>query len=222
MRRFLIAGLAAVAAWRLRPSLGRALRTIDRRSGLFAPHGAAVYARVAPRILRPLYRRIASDVAQIAAGEGVLVLDIGAGPGDLLVAIGHRLPDASLVGTDLAPAMVDLAQEKALAAGLNARIRFELADAARLPFDDGSVDLVVSSLSLHHWDRPAVAFAEVRRVLRPGGSVLVYDLAAVMYSTAELAGILADAGWAPVAAEPVRIGRLPLALVRRIRLHRPA
>ena len=64
-------------------------------------------------------------------------------------------------------------------------------------------------------------FAEVHRVLRPGGSALVYDLAAITYSATELAEILGDAGWPPVATEPVRFRRVPLTLVRRIRLDRP-
>ena len=222
MRRVVIASLAAVGAWRLRPKISRVLRTIDRRSGLFAPHGAALYARVAPRILRPLYRRIAADVAGLANGHPVRVLDVGSGPGDLALEIAARVSGASIVGVDLAPAMVILAQGSAAAAGLGTRIRFELADAARLPLDDASVDLVVSSLSLHHWDRPPAVFAELHRVLRPGGSALVYDLAAIIYSTTELAAILGDAGWAPVRSEPVRFGRLRLTLVRRIRLDRPA
>ena len=222
MRRLRLASLAALGAWHLRPRTGRLLRTIDRRIGLFAPHGAALYARVAPSILRPLYRRIASDVAELTSDDPVRILDIGSGPGDLAVEVARRLPGATVVGVDLAPAMVDLAKGNALAASLGSRIRFELADAARLPLDDSSVDLIVSSLSLHHWDKPSAVFAEVLRVLRPGGSALVYDLAAITFSRTELAEILGDAGVPPVAAEPVRFGRLPLTLIRRIRLDRPA
>jgi SAM-dependent methyltransferase len=222
MRRLLLTSLAALGAWLMRPRLSRLLRTIDRRTGLFAPHGAALYARVAPRILRPLYCLVASDVAEITHGLPVRIPDIGSGPGDLAIELARRLPDASLIGVDLAEGMIDIGRRSARAAGLQARIAFELADAARLPVDDGSIDVVVSSLSLHHWDQPPAVFAEVLRVLRPGGSALVYDLAAITYSRTELAEILGDAGWPPVAAEPVRIGRLPLTLVRRIRLDRPA
>ena len=221
MRRLLFASLVTVGAWLMRPRLSRLLRSIDRRSGLFAPHGAALYARVAPRILRPLYRRVASDVAEASHGQPVRILDVGSGPGDLAIEIARRLPEASFIGVDLAPAMIDMARRNVLAAGLQTRIAFELADAARLPLEDGSIDVVVSSLSLHHWDHPPAVFAEVHRVLRPGGSALVYDLAAITYSATELAEILGDAGWPPVATEPVRFRRVPLTLVRRIRLDRP-
>lgn len=47
-----------------------------------------------------------------------------------------------------------------------------------MPFPDASFDLVVSSLSAHHWPDSAAGFAEIRRVLRPGGHALVYDLPA--------------------------------------------
>ena len=221
MRRLLFVTFAAVGGWLMRPRLSRLLRTIDRRSGLFAPHGAALYAGVAPRILRPLYRRVASDVAEITRGKPVRILDIGSGPGDLAIEIARRLPEASFIGVDLAQAMIDIAGRSARAAGLQTRIVFEFADAALLPVDDGSIDVVVSSLSLHHWDQPPAVFAEVHRVLRPGGSALVYDLAAITYSRTEIAEILGDAGWRPVAAEPVRFGRLPVTLIRRIRLDRP-
>ncbi len=222
MRRLLLASFVVVGGWLMRPRLSRLLRTIDRRSGLFAPHGAGLYARVAPTILAPLYRRVASDVATIARDQPVRILDIGSGSGDLAIEIARRLPDASLTGVDLAPAMVDTARANALEAGLETRVAFELADAARLPIEDASIDVVISSLSLHHWDQPPAAFAEVGRVLRSGGSALIYDLAALSYSRSELAEILIDAGWAPIAAEPVRMGRLPLTLIRLIRLNRPA
>jgi ubiquinone/menaquinone biosynthesis C-methylase UbiE len=50
------------------------------------------------------------------------------------------------------------------------------ADAGRIPVPDGSFDLVVSSLSLHHWGDPVAILDEVARILRPGGSFLIRDL----------------------------------------------
>jgi SAM-dependent methyltransferase len=51
----------------------------------------------------------------------------------------------------------------------------EVVDVAALTFPDGSFDLVISTLSLHHWADPAVGLAEIGRVLRPGGRALVWD-----------------------------------------------
>jgi ubiquinone/menaquinone biosynthesis C-methylase UbiE len=56
------------------------------------------------------------------------------------------------------------------------RPSFLVGDAAALAFPDGSFDLVVSTLSLHHWADPAAGLAEIGRVLRPGGRALIWDL----------------------------------------------
>ena len=61
-------------------------------------------------------------------------------------------------------------------AGVAHQTDFRTADAAALPFPDASLDLVVSTLSLHHWDDPVPIFNEIARVLRPGGAFLIFDL----------------------------------------------
>ena len=61
-------------------------------------------------------------------------------------------------------------------AGLAHRVDFRTGDNAYLPFADASLDLVVSTLSLHHWADPASVLNEVPRVLRPGGAFLIFDL----------------------------------------------
>jgi SAM-dependent methyltransferase len=55
------------------------------------------------------------------------------------------------------------------------RPSFLVGDVAALAFPDGSFDLVVSTLSMHHWADPAAGLAEIGRVLRPGGRVLIWD-----------------------------------------------
>jgi SAM-dependent methyltransferase len=55
-------------------------------------------------------------------------------------------------------------------------VRFTVGDVAAMPFEDASFDLVVSTFSVHHWTDARGGFAEVARVLRPGGRALVYDL----------------------------------------------
>jgi ubiquinone/menaquinone biosynthesis C-methylase UbiE len=135
---------------------------------------------VAPA-LGQLYRRVADDLVAEPAAPGrdrhpereTAVLDLGCGPGDLAAILVARLPGARVIGLDLSPGMVELARRHG---GANGRLRFEVGDAARLPFESGSIDLVVSTLSLHHWTEPAAVFSEMRRVLRPGGAALVYDL----------------------------------------------
>ena len=209
-----------------RGHFGRLIRTIDQRAGVFAPRGAGLYNSVAPAILRPLYRRVADDgvmepglagMAEISA-----VLEIGSGPGELAVEIARRLPGGEVDGIDLAQAMIDRAVNRARMAGLDDRVRFELADAAAMPLANGSFDAVVSTLSLHHWSDPAAVFAEIGRVLRPGGIALIYDLRPFAYTRLELEVFLAGGPFegVHVQREPVDPGLLAAFFVR-IRLVRP-
>jgi len=208
-----------------RGHLGRFLRTIDQRAGVFAPRGARLYNAVAPTLLRPVYGRVASEVAMLAEGDGSAprVLEIGSGPGEVAIEIARRLPLASVLGVDLAEAMVERARQRAHDAGLGTRVEFTLADAANLPIPDGSFDIAVSTLSLHHWAEPGAVFAELGRVLRPAGVALVYDLRPFAYLRHELEAFIAGTPFAgsPVERDLVRLGPLPAAFVR-IRLVRPA
>lgn len=209
-----------------RGRVARLVRTLDQRAGVFAPHGAGLYNAVAPMVLGPLYRRVADDLvteSRLAGlAESSSVLEIGSGPGELAVEIARRLPAATVVGIDLAPAMIDRSLDQARTTGLAERIRFELADAAALPLGDASFDVVVSTLSLHHWSDPATVFAEIGRVLRPGGLALIYDLRPVTYTRRELDAFLAGSPFegARLERQPLGSGWLAVFFVR-IRLVRP-
>jgi ubiquinone/menaquinone biosynthesis C-methylase UbiE len=56
------------------------------------------------------------------------------------------------------------------------RVSFRRGDAQQIPFPNASLDLVVSTLSLHHWSDPVAVLDEIARVVRPGGSFLIFDL----------------------------------------------
>jgi SAM-dependent methyltransferase len=137
---------------------------------------AAVYDAASRLVLGPFLRRIAADVAA-AAPEGARVLEIGCGPGHLSIMLARR-HGLDVTGLDLDPAMVERARANADRSA-NDRGRgptFVVGDVASLAFPDGSFDLVVSTLSMHHWADPSAGLAEIARVLRPGGRSLVWDL----------------------------------------------
>jgi ubiquinone/menaquinone biosynthesis C-methylase UbiE len=102
------------------------------------------------------------------------VLEIGAGSGAMAAGVLATHPRATVVATDVDRAMVDRAAR--LLARFGGRGEARQADAAALPFEDGSFDVVLSWLMLHHTVRWEQSLAEVVRVLRPGGHVLAYDL----------------------------------------------
>ncbi|UQU62313.1 class I SAM-dependent methyltransferase [Couchioplanes caeruleus] len=66
--------------------------------------------------------------------------------------------------------------EHARAAGAGTDVAYAVADVARLPFEDATFDLIVSSLSQHHWADVPGAVRDLRRVLRPGGRLWIYDV----------------------------------------------
>ena len=121
-------------------------------------------------VLRAPYRVVEERVTSCAAGR--LILDYGSGQGTY--AISPAEAGARVVGVDITSRSTAMAVEKARRAGIADRCRFLLGDCERLPFGTGTFDLVQSMgvlSSLRH-DR---AFAELARVVKPEGTVIVVD-----------------------------------------------
>ena len=131
---------------------------------------------------------------------GQIVLDLGAGAGlDAFVARRVVGETGEVLGVDFTPEMVEKARENARKLGY-ANVRFELGDIEALPFDDASVDVVISNCVLNLVPDKARAFAEMARVLRPGGHFSISDVvsrgtlpAAVRQSAELYAGCVAGA-----------------------------
>jgi len=120
--------------------------------------------------------------------EGPLerVLDIGTGTGRLLELLAPRIGTG--IGIDASRAMLALARARLSRPGLQ-HCTVRQADMYRLPFPDGAFDLAVLQMVLHYAEDPAAAVAEAARVLRPGGRLLVVDLA--LHARTDLAERLA-------------------------------
>lgn len=104
------------------------------------------------------------------------VLDVGCGVGHWGTILGSVLADdARIVGVDREQAWVDEATRRAATAGSSARHAYRQGEAQRLPFADGSFDLVTCQTVLIHMPDPAAVIAEMTRVTRPGGRVLVAE-----------------------------------------------
>jgi ubiquinone/menaquinone biosynthesis C-methylase UbiE len=101
------------------------------------------------------------------------VLEIGCGSGAMAARILRQHRGVALVVTDLDAGMIAAARTRLAAFG--GRVTAEYADAADLPFDDGSFDVVLSFAMLHHVGNWEHAVAEALRVLRPGGRFVGYD-----------------------------------------------
>ena len=178
-------------------------------------------------------RRTDAQILQRAGVHaGDRVLDVGTGPGYLALAAARLVgPDGAAVGIDASPEMVERARVRAARAAADAT--YLVASAADLPFDDGSFDVVVSRLVLHHLtgELTGLALAEMLRVLRPGGRLLVADLASPVATSGHhlVAHVLGnrpetdhsveqqlwDAGFREVASGPLAHGILAGVAARR-------
>lgn len=112
----------------------------------------------------------------VELGARGFVLDLCTGPGRIPLLLCDRLQDVRVVGIDLARHMLRLAEEHRARSRHRERIEFRLGDAKGLEFDDRVFDAVCCNGSLHHIPEPGAFLAEARRVLRPGGVLLVRDL----------------------------------------------
>jgi ubiquinone/menaquinone biosynthesis C-methylase UbiE len=104
------------------------------------------------------------------------VLEVGSGGGFNAQILLRRFGDWTLTASDYDPDMVALARRRL--AEFGDRVRVEQADATKLPFEDASFDVVVSILVWHHVGDWPHATAEAARVLKPGGRLVLADLAA--------------------------------------------
>lgn len=97
------------------------------------------------------------------------ILDVGCGTGRLLRKAGQRWPSARLVGVDPAQGMIDVARR------LSPGTVFYTGSAEAIPLPDASVEVVLSTMSFHHWKDRAAGVREIARVLRPGGRFCLAD-----------------------------------------------
>jgi SAM-dependent methyltransferase len=138
---------------------------------------------------------------QLPLGAGDRVLDIGCGPGWFWASVADRLPDRlALTLADQSPGMVEEATGRCRTLPFGSVVGGQ-ADAAALPFDDGSFDTVVAMHMLYHVTDPAAGIAEMARVLRPGGVLAVTtNGAGNMRELYELTTVFGGAPSEPVAA----------------------
>jgi ubiquinone/menaquinone biosynthesis C-methylase UbiE len=134
---------------------------------LFRPLVRRQFDRIAP-VWSQMRREDAFDALEAALsaldGPPHRTLDLGTGTGQAAFVIAERFPETEVVGADLAPEMLAAARE-ATPPELAGRLRFELADASRLPYEDAAFDLVTLANMIPFFD-------ELARVTAPGGAVV--------------------------------------------------
>ena len=151
-------------------SLTKFIRDVQKIHEAIPTPGAIFYNATAVKILRKPERKIAGDIIE-KIGSGSIV-DLGSGTGYLSIEIAKRAPGLQVYGIDLSRQMVKIARGHARGVG---NVRFEFGNVTSLPFEDDSIDFIVSTGSLHHWNKPAKVFDECYRVLKNGKEAWIYD-----------------------------------------------
>jgi ubiquinone/menaquinone biosynthesis C-methylase UbiE len=104
-------------------------------------------------------------------------LEIGPGPGYLGLEWLKKTNGTTLIGLDISPDMIKIAEKNAADYGfLNERVKYLLSDAKKLPFDNNGFDAVFTNASLHEWEAPEATLKEIHRVLKCNGRYFISDL----------------------------------------------
>jgi len=136
---------------------------------------AKSFNRTAKEVLQPAYPRLAEAIVdelslQDRSGTGV---DIGGGPGDLVLELSSLTPCFFWLDVDLNPFFAEYLFRGALDQGCSERVSFIQADVHKLPFRSDFADVVVSRGSLQQWKDWELAFSEILRILKPGGKAYI-------------------------------------------------
>jgi ubiquinone/menaquinone biosynthesis C-methylase UbiE len=166
----------------------------------------------------PIHRRLLALIAEKGTtAPPATVIDVGCGTGRLLRRASLLWPEAELIGVDPAERMVS----ETVRLGTKARI--ELGTAEALPFGDQCADLVMSSMSFHHWADQGRGIREIYRVLRPGGLFCLADhsfpLAMLtrekVRSRSQIRALVSAAGFTVIAQKNAGLPFLPITLARK-------
>jgi demethylmenaquinone methyltransferase/2-methoxy-6-polyprenyl-1,4-benzoquinol methylase len=148
----------------------------DRIARVYDPMNTAMSAGLHHR-----WRARAADMAGLVPGQRVL--DLATGTGDLALELAARVwPEGEVVGADFSEAMLDRARAKASrppadgAARPRVEPRFEWADAMSLPYPDDRFDAATAAFGVRNFEDLGRGLAEMARVVRPGGRVVVLEM----------------------------------------------
>lgn len=115
-------------------------------------------------------------VRTVATAHPRRILDIATGTGDLAIALAEACTGAHVTGVDLSEGMIEVGRRKIGQAGLSGRIDLKVADALSLPFADNTFDAITAAFGVRNFEHLSDGYAEMLRVLRPGGLLCVLEL----------------------------------------------
>lgn len=133
---------------------------------------APLYDYLVRKRLAPVHK----NLPLISLMQNKIVLDLGCGTAHLAIKLTELSNKLFIIGLDISKSLLRVAQRRAKAEGLQGeRLCFVCADAHFLPLPDSSVDFIISTGSLHHWDDVPRVLNEIFRILKPNGQARIYD-----------------------------------------------
>lgn len=126
----------------------------------------------ASKTIRNFYKFVISDLDKHSFQS---IMDVGSGRGYILSKIVEMKPEVNALGIDPSPFMVKLADKHARKLGLSKSLKFELGSSRDIPGYQ-TFDVIISTLSFHHWKNKDEAIAFLMKRLNPGGSLLIYEI----------------------------------------------
>lgn len=140
------------------------LREFNKAAAKFDDNDPSVY-----NMCRKDYPDVLEEVTNEPFSD---LLDAGCGTGAMLGMLKKDCPDKNYTGIDLSEKMIEAAKKKHFK-----EIKFIVGDCEALPFPNDSFDVVTCSMSFHHYPNPEKFFMSLRQVLRPGGRLILRDMA---------------------------------------------
>jgi SAM-dependent methyltransferase len=114
--------------------------------------------------------------SRVPLGTAQRILALGCGTGIEVRALRRvTQPDTAIVGVDHSPVLIDMARRLTAEEGLESNVSYQTGDAHHLGFADGDFDIVTMHTLISHVDDPLQVLREARRVVRPGGTVAIFD-----------------------------------------------
>ena len=144
---------------------------------------AAMFDRISPKYdalnhllslnIDKVWRR--KTALEVAKSRPQTILDLATGTADLAIALAKYNPQAHIVGMDISEKMMEIGKEKVKQQGLENQIELRLGDAASLPFDDNSFDVVTVGFGIRNFENREQGLSEIHRVLKPNGHAVILE-----------------------------------------------
>jgi len=149
-------------------------RVVETNEGIQEEFTVEVYDKM-QRHLRDRGWIETDQIIKSGITEGV-ALEIGPGPGYLGLEWLKKTEATRLIGLEISPKMIDVAEKNARGYGFETKVKYVQGDAQKMPFEDNFFDGAFTNGSLHEWSEPTRILNELFRVLKPGGKYFVSDM----------------------------------------------